>query len=188
MQALVPLALLFLSVWSADDERVTIPSTPISMACTGTLEEDSEYHENASRKGASVRSTRSYAADHQELMTLSATVTEFSGMKFTRDRLRFSFATTVWMYEIDKSETSEILEEKETNFGPYPAFYLRMKVVPKDEPAYLFEAYAIAVNDKEVFVSASYADDPEARAAVDLWSASLRANEFGKGDLRAIVD
>lgn len=189
MRFLLPLALLVSGLVSARHlDRVEVPGAPVSMLATGKFKEDNDYHQDSPRKDAAMKSIRSYLADEEESLTLAATITEFGKLKLNRDRLRVSFAMTVWDYETDDTDKQDILEEKETTFGDCPAFFMKMKVKPSDGEAYLFEAYSIAVDNKEVFVSASYFDDDESKKALKDWTDSIEVNGKKRGELKEIAD
>lgn len=188
MRFVVPVLLLLVGALSTQDDRMQVPNAPVTMMATSKFTEDEEYQLKSTRGSASIKSARSYVSDYEDTLSIMATVTEFGGMKLTRDRLRFSFASTVWDYEVDTEDKQEILEEKETSFGPAPAFYLKMKVKPKDEEDYLFEAYMVSINNKEVFLTAVYYDTDEGKAGVKAWTNSIEVDGKKRGDMKDIKD
>lgn len=189
MRFLLPLALLVSGLLPARHlDRIEVPGAPVSMLASGKFKEDPDYHLDSPRKDAAMKSIRSYLADEEESLTLAATVTEFGKLKLNRDRLRVSFAMTVWDYETDDTDKQDILEEKETTFGDSPAFYMKMRVKPSEGDPYLFEAYSIGVDNKEVFVSASYFDDDDSKKALKDWTDSIEVNGKKRGELQEIAD
>lgn len=189
MKLFLPLAILLASpIIGHKLDRIEVPGAPVSMLASSKFKEDEDYHQDAPRKDASMKSVRSYIADDEEQLTLAATITEFGKMKLDRDRLRFSFAMTVWDYETDETDKQEILEEKETTFGDKPAFFMKMKVKPEEGDPYLFEAYSIAVDNKEVFISASYYDTDESKADLKKWTESIEVAGKTRGELKEIKD
>lgn len=186
MRFVVPLCVLLLGFIPVKHDRIKVPGVNVTMNGSGKWEDDTETSGKAKRKGATIKEISSYTAELEGSLGLGATVTEFNGMKFTKERLRMSFAFTVWNYETDTETKQEILEEKETTFGPYPAYFLKMKVSPEGEDAYYFEAYSIAMENKEIFVSASYFDNEDAKKDLKDWTDTLDVDGHNRGEMTDI--
>lgn len=188
MRFIVPILLLVAGAQTRSDDRIKVPSVPVTVLASSTFTEDDEYRREVTRKSASIKSVRSYISEAEDALSIVATITEFGKMKFTKERLRFSFASTVWDYEVDTEDKQEILEEKETKFGSIPAYFVKMKIKPADEEAYFFEGYMISVENKEVFLTAVYYDTPEGNAAIKKWTESIEVEGNKRGELIEIKE
>lgn len=186
MRFLAPLLLLLLGAATTREETIKVPGAPVTVLGTSKFTEDDEFRYEVSRKTATIKSVRSYVAEYEDTLSIVATVTEFGKMKFNRDRLRFSFASTVWDYETDTTDKQEILEEKETTFGNAPAFYVKMKVKPENEDAYLFEGYMVSVDNKEVFLTVVYYDTADGVQDLNKWTDSILVEGQKRGEMKEI--
>jgi hypothetical protein len=189
MRFLVPVLLLVAGALTSPQERTKVPGVPVTVMASEKFTEDDEYRYEVSRRSASIKSARSYMSELEGTLSMVATVTEYGKMKLTKEKLRFSFASTVWDYETDTEDKQEILEEKETAFGPIPAYFVKMKVKPADDSeSYLFEGYMFFVDSKEVFLTAVYFDTPEGNDAVKNWTKLIEVDGHTRGEMKEIKE
>jgi len=189
MRFLVPVLLLFVGALTTTQERTKVPGVAVTVMASDKFSEDDEYRYEVARRTASIKSARSYISELEGTLSMVATVTEYGKMKLTKEKLRFSFANTVWDYETDTEDKQEILEEKATSFGPIPAYFLKMKVKPADESeSYLFEGYMFFVDSKEVFLTAVYFDTPEGNDAIKNWTKLIEVDGHTRGELTDIKE